>query len=79
MVNDLPQVKATIFMKKLKAVQEASKNVEEWIRTVKQNIGYCEESPKMAALGSHDALTASEELCKAAHELLEKVKGIGCD
>lgn len=76
MVNDLPQVKATIQLDKLKAVQTANKKVEEWISVVEQNIGYCEESPKMAELGKADALSAAKELAKAAKEVLQKVKDL---
>ena len=76
MVNDLPQVKATIQLDKLKAVQTANKKVEEWISVVEQNIGYCEESPTMAELGKADALSAAKELAKAAKEVLQKVKDL---
>ena len=76
MVNDLPQVKATIQLDKLKAVQTANKKVEEWISVVEQNIGYCEESPTMAKLGKVDALSAAKELAKAAKEVLQKVKDL---
>ena len=76
MVNDLPQVKATILLDKLKAVQTANKKVKEWINVVSQNIGYCEESPTMAELGKADALSAAKELAKAAKEVLQKVKDL---
>lgn len=76
MVNDLPQVKATIQLDKLKAVQTANKKVEEWISVVSQNISYCEESPTMAELGKADALSAAKELAKAAKEVLQKVKDL---
>lgn len=76
MVNDLPQVKATIQLDKLKAVQTANKKVEEWINVVSQNFSYCEESPTMAELGKVDALSAAKELAKAAKEVLQKVKDL---
>ena len=80
MVKDMPQVKATIQFDKLRAVQKANKKVEECISVVRQNIGYCEESPTMAALGKVDALTAAKELARAANEVLQKVKELndGC-
>ena len=76
MVNDMPKVKATIQLNKLKAVETANKKVEEWINVVSQNISYCEESPKMAELGKVDALSAAKELAKAAKEVLQKVKDL---
>ncbi len=79
MVKDMPQVKAAIQLEKLKAVQAANKKVEEWISVISQNIGYCEESPTMAALGKVDALSAAKELAKAAKEVLMKVKDLNDD
>ncbi len=76
MVKDLPQIKAAIWFEKLKAVQEANQKVEEWINVVRQNIGYCEESPAMAALGKADALSAAKEMAKAAKEVLMKIKDL---
>lgn len=80
MVKDMPQVRATIQLDKLKAVMRASKKVEQWISVVSQNIGYCEESPTMAELAMVDALTAANELAKAAEEVLRIVKDLndGC-
>ena len=80
MVKDMPQVRATIQLDKLKAVMRASKKVEQWISVVGQNIGYCEESPTMAELAMVDALTAANELAKAAEEVLRIVKDLndGC-
>lgn len=74
MVNDLPKVRATIQLGKLREVQTANKKVEEWISVVKQNIGYCEESPTMAELGKVDALSAAKELAKAATVVLRLIK-----
>lgn len=79
MVSDLPKVRATIQLGKLREVQTANKKVEEWISVVKQNIGYCEESPTMAELGKVDALSAAKELAKAAKEVLMKVKDLNDD
>lgn len=76
MVNDLPQVKAAIQLGKLKEVKKASRKVEEWINVVEQNVGCCEESPTMARLGKVDALSAANELVKAAMEVLQKVKDL---
>ena len=76
MVKDLSQVRATIQLDKLKAVQTANKKVEEWISVVRQNIGYCEESPTMAALGKVDALSAAKEMAKAAKVVLDLVKNM---
>lgn len=78
-VNDMPHVRAAIQLEKLRAVQAASRKVEEWIGVVSQNIGYCEESPTMAALGKVDALSAAKELAKAAKEVLQKVKELNDD
>ena len=74
MVKDLSQV--SIQLDKLKAVQTANKKVEEWISVVRQNIGYCEESPTMAALGKVDALSAAKEMAKAAKVVLDLVKNL---
>ena len=79
MVNDLPKVRATIQLGKLREVQTANKKVEEWISVVEQNIGYYEESPTMAELGKVDALSAAKELAKAAKEVLMKVKDLNDD
>ena len=79
MVKDMPQVRAAICLGKLAAVMEASRKVTEWIGVVEQNIGYCSESPAMAALGKVDALTAAKELAKAAKEVLQKVKDLNDD
>ena len=79
MVKDLPQVKTAIQLDKLEAVQKAHEKVEEWISVVRQNIGYCEESPTMAALGKVDALTAAKELAKAAAEVLQRTKDLNDD
>ena len=79
MVNDVPQVKATIQLGKLNEVKKAYRKVEEWISVVEQNIGYCEESPTMAALGRVDALSAAKDLAKASTELLRKVKDLNDD
>ncbi len=76
MVNDLPQVIAAIQLDKLEAVQKDHEKVEEWISVVRQNIGYCEESPTMAALAKVDALSAAKELAKASKELLQKIKDL---
>ena len=76
MVNDLPQVIAAIQLDKLEAVQKAHEKVEEWISVVRQNIGYCEESPTMAALAKVDELSAAKELAKASKELLQKIKDL---
>ena len=76
MVKDMAKVRATIQLDKLKAVQKANRKVTEWISVVEQNIGYCEESPTMAALGKADALSAAKEMAKAAKEVLQKVKDL---
>lgn len=76
MVKDLPQVRAAIQLQKLKAVEAANKKVEDCLSIVRQNIGYCEESPTMAELGKVDALSAAKELAKAATEVLWKVKDL---
>ena len=76
MVNDMPQVKAAIELGKLNEVKKAFRKVEEWISVVRQNIGYCEESPTMAALAKVDALSAAKELAKAAKEVLQKIKDL---
>ena len=79
MVKDLPQVKTAIQLSRLNAVETANKRVEKWISVVRQNIGYCEESPTMAALGKVDALTAAKELAKAAAEVLQRTKDLNDD
>ena len=79
MVKDMPQVRATLQLNKLKAVEAANQKVTEWISVVSQNIGYCEESPTMAELGKVDALSAAKELAKAAKEVLQKVKDLNDD
>lgn len=76
MVKDISQVRTVIQLDKLKAVQKANKKVEELISVVRQNIGYCEENPTLAALGKVDALSAAKELAKAAEEVLQKVKDL---
>lgn len=74
MVKDLPQVKAAIELGKLNEVKKAFRKVEEWISVVRQNIGYCEENPTMAALGKVDALSAAKEMAKAAKEVLQRLR-----
>ncbi len=79
MVKDMPQVRATLQLNKLKAVEAANRKVAEWINVVGQNINYCQESPTMAELGKVDALSAAKELLQAAKVVLQKVKDLNDD
>ena len=76
MVKDLHQVRATIQLQKLEAVQIANHKVEECISAVSRNIEHC---PELVAKSNAEVLLAAKELARAAKEVLMKVKDLNDD
>ena len=58
------------FLAVIKTATDQVSEIEEQVRIIRQNLGYCTESPQMAALGKVDAIKAAKVLFMKSQELL---------
>ena len=60
----------TEFLAVIKTATDQVSEIEEQVSIIRQNLGYCTESPRMAALGKEDAINAAKVLFMKSQELL---------
>lgn len=58
------------FLAVIQTATDQVSEIEEQVSILRQNLGYCAESPQMAALGKEDAIHAAKVLFMKSQELL---------